>query len=126
MTVRWSNLWADPESQILSDEPLDDRPELRKMTYRTMGIMCMHCAERMQAALEEIDGVVSARVDHEADRTEVLYEGNHLDPELPEETVQDAAVLRWARKLLAAAAGQVHAKDHDDACGIRPGPGIPR
>jgi copper chaperone CopZ len=123
MPNRWVNLWVDPESQILSDEPLDDRPELRRMTYRTMGIMCTHCAERIQHALEEIEGVVSARVDHAADRTEVLYEGDHVGAD---DAVHDAAILSWARKLLAAAAGQVQSRDHDDACGIRPGPGIPR
>jgi copper chaperone CopZ len=124
VTVRWENLWVDESAQILTDEPVESQPDIRRMTVRTMGMICPLCGERIRRALERIEGVVSARVDREADRTEILYRGDSLgrapDPGAPE----DAAILRWARELLAAIGESVHAGDHQDACGVRSGPGV--
>jgi len=124
MKVRWENLWVNPEAQIVTDEPLDSQAGLRKMTLRTTGIICGTCAERIQHAVEKIEGVVSARVDREADRTEVVYQGDRLDAGPAAGAGDDAVILRWARSLLAALTDGVHSGDHEDACGVRPGPGV--
>jgi len=125
MNVSWRNLWVNPEAQILVDEPASGRPGLRRMEVRTTGIICGMCAERIQHSLARIPGVVSARVNREADRTEILYRGEQLGAAPVAGALEDAVILRWARELLAAIHDGVHAGDHEDACGVRP-PGIRR
>ena len=61
-----------------------DKPKKRKedekmektITANVEGMMCMHCENRVQAALEKLDGVVSAKADHEKNEVVITVSGD--------------------------------------------------
>lgn len=55
----------------LGSEPLLTSKGGENMTLKIEGMMCPHCEARVKKALEEIDGVVSAKVSHEAGTAKV-------------------------------------------------------
>ncbi len=55
--------------------------EMVTARFITTGMHCPSCSMLIQMTLEDLDGVVSARADHAAGTTEVVYDPSRTTPE---------------------------------------------
>ena len=61
-----------------------------KTSLNVEGMTCGHCVMRVTKALEEIDGVKSAKVSLEKNAAEVTFKGDKLDSKVLIKAVEDA------------------------------------
>ena len=61
-----------------------------KTSLNVEGMTCGHCVMRVTKALEEIDGVKSAKVSLEKSVAEVLFKGDKIDSKVLIKAVVDA------------------------------------
>ena len=71
-------------------------------TLRIEGLLCSACATSVRRHLEAVDGVSDAKVDLERGEAQVGYDTARTDPTSLIAAVDQAVVLRPARRLLAA------------------------
>ena len=71
-------------------------------TLRIEGLLCSACATSVRRHLEAVDGVSDAKVDLERGEAQVDYDTARTDPASLIAAVDQAVVLRPARRLLAA------------------------
>ena len=71
-------------------------------TLRIEGLLCSACATSVRRHLEAVDGVSDAKVDLERGEAQVDYDPARTDPASLIAAVDQAVVLRPARRLLAA------------------------
>ena len=63
------------EKRKTKKEKLKENKDMEKI-YKVEGMMCPHCEARVKQAVEEIDGVVSAKPEHKKKRITVVFEAN--------------------------------------------------
>ncbi|MBQ1333940.1 MAG: heavy metal translocating P-type ATPase, partial [Clostridia bacterium] len=92
---------ADAKAKSAQSEPKTAaadiaKPETRRMTINIDGMMCEHCERRVERALMSVDGVISAKANHEADRAVIEFEAEP-DRKLLKQAVEeeDYAVLSF-------------------------------
>lgn len=63
---------------------------MAEKTLKVEGMSCGHCELSVQEELEELDGVKSAKADHETGNVEVVYEEGRVTDGQFEEAVEQA------------------------------------
>lgn len=58
-----------------------------KKTFTVTGMKCEHCEARVENALKELNGVNSAKADHNANNVTVDYDESNVTPEQMTEAV---------------------------------------
>lgn len=58
-----------------------------KKTFTVTGMKCEHCEARVENALKELNGVNSAKADHNANNVTVDYDEANVTPEQMTEAV---------------------------------------
>lgn len=58
-----------------------------KKTFTVTGMKCEHCEARVEIALKELNGVNSAKADHNANNVTVDYDEANVTPEQMTEAV---------------------------------------
>ena len=58
-----------------------------KKTFTVTGMKCEHCEARVENALKELNGVNSAKADHNANNVTVDYDEANVPPEQMTEAV---------------------------------------
>ena len=100
----------EPRAGVAS---VDETADGAVATLRIEGLVCSACAANVRRHLEAVDGVRSAQVDLERGEAQVGYDPARAGPTALIAAVERAALLRPARRLLAAIGGRhLAAKDH--------------
>ena len=72
----------------LQDEIMEKEVEIMEKKMEIKGMMCMHCSGRVKKALESLDGVTQAIVDHKTDSA-IVRSDVEIDSALLKKVVED-------------------------------------
>ena len=67
---------------------MEKEDEIMEKKMEIKGMMCMHCSGRVKKALESLDGVMQALVDHETGSA-IVRADVEIDSALLKKTVED-------------------------------------
>ena len=98
MRLRLGRLLTYPQAQWSSIRQAGD---LAEGQLEVWGLVCDHCARRVERSISAVPGVAEARVDLEAGRARVLFDPAAAQPSTMVRAAQRAVILPWARRLLA-------------------------
>jgi copper chaperone len=102
-------LFSEPKASVAQ---VEQGPDTAIARLRVEGLLCSACADNVRRHIEAVEGAGSADVDLERGEARVTYDPARTTPETLARAVEEAVILRPARRLLGTLGRRFARKQH--------------